>query len=535
MAGKKYDSEEDAMSAAIYNTEQGFPDDLSDLETDDLSLDFEEDVETEETEKSIREMNAKKYSLGYLPAYLEHNLNVLSKEFTQDKDITRYYETDNIGEVRKIKPERQTDAVNDFMYGDGNYEDPTYLGFNVLLITDESPLYNYDTSNLNRQSAYSFIKKYGEIEDIANRADLLYKFQNILKEIFLVSTDDVMKTKLSRRHYVENIEGLEKLTSKIVKYEEDMISITLSEDISLKTQYMIELYNNLVYDYKNKRNIIPENLLRFNMIIKIKDIRDFKINNKTHDNRERYLSYKLHDCNFIFTDSITHKPQLSMGGFGGVSYTTSNTVFKIKYKSISKVFKSELISDRTYKIDNQDIKQVSVSKKDKNIYSFIENKDNEKKERRKKVIKTKKPLSENDITTTNKKSDTNPILNNVTTSKSWLDKEKEKMLDKGKKGLINKFEVIRGELLGEIMHEIRSSGFPDRLGNVYSTNFRQLSLQNFGKELFNDVLDKAEDMMYDATSFNKLSQLKLKSKFGKVDNYSDTIESDLLKINKKNQ
>jgi len=306
---------------------------------DDFDLDFEEEEEEEyteiDTEQVTRDYGIKKQqddfakadSLGYLPAYI-------TKTFSQEKydslvksesgfvqkfradelDIpklrhgeeikTPIIETDNIGEVLNRKPKRISDAMNDFLFNSEiKYQDPTYLGYEIILITDESPLFNYDEL-YKRQSALSFIEKYNNIYDIAKRKELLIKFQEQLKEIFLVSTDTNLPQS-SRRHYIEMIVGLDKLNEKIVKYDKDLIEITLTEDVSLRTQYLIELYNNLIYDYKNKRNIIPENLLRFNMIIKIEDIRDFKINNKIINNRKSgtFLVYKLNDCNFKFTES----------------------------------------------------------------------------------------------------------------------------------------------------------------------------------------------------------------------------------------
>ncbi len=49
----------------------------------------------------------------------------------------------------------------------------------------------------------------------------------------------------------------------MIKYNEDKITITMNEDVSMIAWYLSELYNNISYSYRNQRFMFPENLLRF--------------------------------------------------------------------------------------------------------------------------------------------------------------------------------------------------------------------------------------------------------------------------------
>ena len=392
-----------------------------------------------------------------------------------DSEIYNYDKTNDY-----IKPDKwHKKSVRDFLNSVPPYEDPTYLGYEIMILSDESPLFNYDTEDsTSYNSAYAFIEKYGDISEITNRKELLSRLLKELKEIFSISTNPNLSNS-SRRHYIEMITGLNKLTSKIVNYEKDLIEITLTEDITLRTQYLVDLYNNLIYDYKNKRNMIPENLLRFNLLIKITDIRDFKDIkfDNNGDAREfftdelkggTYSLYKLHDCNFDFVNSQTHEDSISMAGFNKFNMgNMNNTKVNIKYKSISKILESSLINGNeiTY-INTHDLTSLDNGYNTNKVGKLLEHSDKAPK------IYVKKPI----IIDKHKQSPYLDILG--------------ENLKKGKKALLNKFDEIRGELIIDLTDEVRNR-LPSKLGNVYSTTFRQLSIQNFATGLVNDLADKA--------------------------------------------
>jgi len=404
-----------------------------------------------------------------------------------NKSIT---ETDNIQPTtikptkKDYNPSRSSDAIRDFLYDNRvGFQDPTYLGYEVSIVTDESPLFNYDSYQTVRQSVDLFMYKYLDFPGMSERHNMIFKFREQIKEIFQATTD-TDEINLKRRHYVEMISGLDKLNTKIVKYEKEPIEITLSEDVALRTTYLIELYNNIVYDYKNKRQMIPENVLRFNMIIRINDIRDFKLpndinNNGTIINNKKInngITYKLNDCNFIFEHSQSHESSIAIGGFDKFNQGVMNSAkLSIKYKSIEKVVETFLMETPDI-INNQ------------NLSTTIDDSNNAMYYQTHKSEISNKGVDEN-----------GGFLNKLGGS------AKKMVVDKfnngAKKQLINKVNELRGGLINDVFDELHTlTSLPDKLGNVYSTNFRQLSIQNFATSLGNDIFDRAKGKVMDITT-----------------------------------
>jgi hypothetical protein len=56
------------------------------------------------------------------------------------------------------------------------------------------------------------------------------------------------------------------------------------------SSYLTYLYNNLTYSYENGRELIPENLLKFNMYIKISEIRNFTSTEKFNSTDQRDIN-----------------------------------------------------------------------------------------------------------------------------------------------------------------------------------------------------------------------------------------------------
>lgn len=240
------------------------------------------------------------------------------------------------------KSSMRTSAEDAFRYSKNieSFEDPTYLIFHLKIDEDSSPLFD------GKNSAMSFIDRYSNISEIENRKPILLTFQRNLKEI------------LNKKYYINSIGGLDKLVNKMAKYGDDILTITLSEDVALRASLLAELYNNLSYSYKNQRYLIPENCLRFDLMLEITDMRTFNIVNKvdgqyvstTNTNPPRMI-YTLHDCNFNFFKSKAFEDNIAMAGFGAALITNaSNIKFDIKYKSVEKEFVNTLVN---YGIDSE--------------------------------------------------------------------------------------------------------------------------------------------------------------------------------------
>jgi len=478
-----------------------------------------------------------KKEIGYLENYLDHKLVEIKKfeeskkniketphywKDIKDDKLYEYVVEDSI-DKENIKEKWPNDTLFDFLYSIDEYQDPTYLGFNLMIDKTESSMFNFDQGfDIGQAStALKFIQKYHNITEIAQRENILFTFLNQLTSIFQTLP---ASNNTNKKYYIQTITGLQKLNKPIIKYGDDILEITLNEDVSLRTQYLIELYKNLLYDFKNKREVIPENALRFNMYVKISDIRDFKVENPTYDpdndnKREKFIKmipnagetalvYKLYDCNFVIDDSmITHEDTISIGGWETFNSGNMNNVkIKIKYKSVSRVLKSNLI-DKQYLVElnthnlsglyrTGDVSFADMKhNNDYKYLSLVENGTKKPLKNKKKTIKKITEIQEN------------PIDKFFNKKKDMVTKTLKKNIKTGKNELIAKFDEIRGQLITEIVSEVRDTTklpkiYPE---NIYSTDFRKLSIKNFtmglASSLQNDLLD--ENDIFSATDITK--------------------------------
>jgi hypothetical protein len=241
-----------------------------------------------------------------------------------------------------------------------NLEDPTLLGFTVEIDdSNNSPLFADVTEPY---SAAAFIEKYKGMPEIAARQTILTEFQNNIKMFF--RSQESAKTKDSdipyvKSHYINSISGLGNLSKKMVKYPEDQLTFNLYEDVTMHSQYLAQLYNNLSYSFRNQKTLIPENLLRFNLNIKISEVRNFKtvakaiLDTTNPEEQQQFvvnvnssqLIYTLYDCNFLFFDSINHGEEISMAGLGGRAPEAKDLEMRLKYKYVNRFFKSTFLED----------------------------------------------------------------------------------------------------------------------------------------------------------------------------------------------
>lgn len=453
---------------------------------------------------------------AYIRGY-ESELNVDTENgISQDKPLHKYDE-----DFRVIK-NMYTDVDNTFRYSNllHDYEDPTYMVFNIKILDDVSPLFGFNgtTSMKSGNSAEDFITKYSNIPEIEKRGAILNTFQEKILDIFN-----------RRKYYIQQIGGLNKLTAKMVEYEKDLIDITLSEDVALRASFLAELYNNLCYSYKNQRYLIPDNCLRFDLMIELRDIRVFKI--KSGDDfiiNKDYprIIYILRDCNFNFFETIPIGEQSSIAGY---STQTSNTPidlkFNIRYKSIEKEFVSsladfgktdaiKLIRNKQEDIINDPSTSLSDNINDINQGDFRRVRD----ENQQVIDKTKysSPVVEGDTifseddeliksqTTNNRKRFLEGVgLGDVRSPEKGVRERASIIFQSRVNQSINElkreYRKVRGELINSLVDTIRGS--TDELGftriypsNVYHEDFgRNASIQNFLKGLGSDFVNLGED------------------------------------------
>ncbi len=200
----------------------------------------------------------------------------------------------------------------------GNYEDPTYLGFKIIfdfgtlpinaedglppspLFKDDSyyygaqnnffgsnpfgqPQYDYLTPGLNGKVAYYSAASYLEQREASypyggKRADMLRQFKIILSDIlsnspwFIQSIDGLDNlAKVARPGYQPGSEGTfsaQRTANKVLEFK------TL-ESMNLRMTALADLYNQATFDYDNMRELIPRNLRKFTMYIFVSEIRNF--------------------------------------------------------------------------------------------------------------------------------------------------------------------------------------------------------------------------------------------------------------------
>lgn len=238
-----------------------------------------------------------------------------------------------------------------FKYEESAYEDPTYLGFTLEIDTETSALFNWVKPFLEKHST-SRVEHNARIpvyEEFVNKIIQLFKSQDSV-------SDNSEQGIYIKSHYINTISGLDALSKKFINWKKDALEIELHEDISLYSSYIASLYNNLVYSYETGRVMIPENLIKFNLYIKISEIRNLtslaKLNSTDPNdieianalkNNVTCIVYKLTDCEFDFTESKPFSNDITQAGIGASTVTQAYVPMKIFFKSVSRQVFNPLI------------------------------------------------------------------------------------------------------------------------------------------------------------------------------------------------
>jgi hypothetical protein len=166
-------------------------------------------------------------------------------------------------------------------------EDPTVLGFDAVIL-DGSPLFNQIDSFFQFGDDNS-------IQDITYRREIYQDFISQFAKFFNVDDRNRGDFKTDGRfnsfktHYLESVSGLNKMIHsagiggkglksdgrQFTDFGTDKITFRISEDVNLNAGYLSALYRNLMYAKRKGRQVIPENLMRFDMVIILSEIRNF--------------------------------------------------------------------------------------------------------------------------------------------------------------------------------------------------------------------------------------------------------------------
>jgi hypothetical protein len=281
------------------------------------------------------------------------------------------------------------------------YEDPFLPSFEIYF-NEDSPLFVGDDSMEERPTPNSlkrFMLSYIGIDPdgYQSRFNLWKEFKKVFFKIF---DKEIERGKNIKPYYIAKLSGLDNLNKKMIKYGEDKITITLNEDVAMFSYYLSELYNNLVYSYRNQRFAFPENVMRFECTIKINDIRKFQVPESSNSsaptnpsNEEKideknlkyvisdgsYILYKLHDCNFNFFESRNYQNDLEIGGYSSsIPNQPQSLSFDIFFKSVTRSSIYPLI-DKSLSIDAYN--SIMYSKADGTLPKYMQDLDRIKKEK----------------------------------------------------------------------------------------------------------------------------------------------------------
>lgn len=265
------------------------------------------------------------------PSYKEFNQDILaffqnSRNFIPDR-VSKY----DSGQSNWIGNESGKKVENAGTRGCGWLaEDPTVLGFQ-LKFSEQDPLFYLRNQKEEDgiPSAAEYLLRLGQ-ED---RYNLLRRFQKKIKYLFQ-----------TRDYYMQRLSGLGNIYEhrEGVSYIEREIKIDTLESIDLFISSIADDYNKATYDYDNMKSVIPINLLYFDLVIVVNEIRQFKTflqglqgDELTLDYDQDQMSYlnrhlgcyvmKFSDCLFDFTESN--------GYLNSLDNTAPNSIansFKIK-------------------------------------------------------------------------------------------------------------------------------------------------------------------------------------------------------------
>lgn len=174
------------------------------------------------------------------------------------------------------------------LHNTSKYNDPTYLGF-LLLFDWNTPLEHSSTGgspllaggidenaagtdpeswHTKPGTAMDYLKRCGEFQ----RMVYLNAFINTLKSI-----------NYNMPWYWQELEGLtdawkhDDMKDPYVGGDESLIKIKTLESIDLIVTNCMDLYQYAIYDWDNRRIIVPENLRKFSVDIYVQEIRKFQL------------------------------------------------------------------------------------------------------------------------------------------------------------------------------------------------------------------------------------------------------------------
>lgn len=242
----------------------------------------------------------------------------------------------NIGDISNKKKPNEVPNIAPPVYSQSSNSAGSNEGTQVDNATISNS-YGLFGNEKNPNSALYYLNSIGD----SARFNMLVDFKKLLSKL---NTDFPW--------YFQSIEGLTEAWQRDYskpKFKKE-ITINCLESIDLRITALMDLYRKIAYDWNNRRAILPDNLRKFDMTIKVYDTRNFQkdpglyISNnnitksKLKENSEllgenysvtNQVSFDLKHCEFL--------PDESGAMFGTVSnssYENASQVIKFSYENI---------------------------------------------------------------------------------------------------------------------------------------------------------------------------------------------------------
>ena len=272
---------------------------------------------------------------------------------------------DNLTPIENPENGKSELRLSQFQQTPYENNDPVMFGFEIIIDDISSPLLN--------GSVLDFLKIYSGVDEIKYKIPVYEDFKQQFVKLFRTKTTvnindeqiSISKTKpgyantdsskdLFRggktsymSYYLKKIGGLDNLiesntTDKkkfLVDYRTDFITLDFNEDVSLTMGTLAHLYKLLYWSKPNGKNLVPENLLRFNCDIIVSECRNFNRVRKAidggnleviKDNLSRYV-YSLKECQLFF-NTMPHGADVDMSNI--TTYDNYNIQFDYKYSTV---------------------------------------------------------------------------------------------------------------------------------------------------------------------------------------------------------
>ena len=252
-------------------------------------------------------------------------------------------------------------------------EDPTILTFTIEIDQANSPLFQTDggvgsinefiaqrqqdfpTDGLASLEGNNLIVS-SNIGGLYDRMDLmLQEFQKTFLDFFTSYQTSTIGPK-SKSYYIQSVGGISELDKVWTgegggneNYKYSKLKVTMREDVKMSARNLYFLYNSLKMHRRSGKTLIPENLMRFNMWVKISEIRNFTslrfavetgANQDIIDAIKRDVTaiyYYVQDCSLDF--SKLHKETYTVED----TREFENLEFEIIFRRAYRVFKPTLL------------------------------------------------------------------------------------------------------------------------------------------------------------------------------------------------